>query len=239
MPLKAKDRPHAGYKSEDETARSLKNEGHSVKQMDRNSTHDMNVDGKRVEVKAAIKTSYKGSDGHPITGHVFSNMKANPKNDKYILKCLSPDRKKTLKTYEIPSSEVKQRTLTITDNGKYEKFKKQAFLSHKQPARRNDVAFEPRKKRLNERAREYAYELTGAALGALVIGGPQVTLNTGKAILGLQYKEEKVNFNDMLKMSIGMAIGRQVGSTLESITKRQKDEQIRSSNQGAAGIRTY
>lgn len=127
MPLKAKDRPHAGFKEEDATAKELAASGHKVKQSARNERGvDMRVDGKPVEVKAAIETSYKGSDGYPITGHVFSNMKTDPGSKTHILKCMSKDRSRVLKEYHIPSKEIKQKTLTITANGKYERFKKEA-----------------------------------------------------------------------------------------------------------------
>lgn len=127
MPLKHKDRPDAGFKAENATARSLRASGKKVTQKPKNSKgHDMTVDGKKTEVKAAIKTSYKGSDGYPITGFVFSNMKKNPKAEKYILKCMSPDRTKTMKEYHIPAKKIKQRTLTITDNSKYKDFEKKA-----------------------------------------------------------------------------------------------------------------
>lgn len=127
MPLKHKDRPHAGFKAEDDTARELIAKGHKVVQSARNERGvDMRVDGKPVEVKAAIETSYKGSDGYPITGHVFSNMKKDPGSKLHILKCMSPNRSKVLKEYHIPSKEIKQNTLTITANGKYERFRKEA-----------------------------------------------------------------------------------------------------------------
>jgi len=121
------DRTRDGFKSEDNTARGLRSKGHSVSSVARNTRgHDLKVDGKKVEVKAAVETSYKGSDGHPIKGFVFSNMKKNPSAEKYILKCMSPDRSKTLKEYHVPAGKVKQKTLTITRDGKYEGFKKKA-----------------------------------------------------------------------------------------------------------------
>lgn len=127
MPLLHKDRPRAGYSAEDMAAKKLRDAGHDVVQVRRN-THgiDMIVDGEPVEVKAAIHTEYKGSDGYPIRGFVFSNMKKEPKSKKYIFMCMSPDRSEVLKEYHIPAEKVKQRTLTITRNGKYEGFRKDA-----------------------------------------------------------------------------------------------------------------
>lgn len=125
MRMLHKDRTSAGFKAEDATAKELKAKGYSVKQNPRNQRgHDLVVNGKKVEVKAAVETSYKGSDGYPITGFVFSNMHTAPDADKYILKCMSPDRRRVLKEYHIPAKEVKQRTLTITKSSKYEQFKK-------------------------------------------------------------------------------------------------------------------
>lgn len=214
MPLKASERPKAGFKHEDSTAKSLKRKGKSVKQMPRNARYDLECGGQKLEVKSAIKTSYKGSDGHPVTGHVFSNMKKNPKSDKHILKCLSPDRKKVLKTYEIPSKHIKQRTLTITDNGKYEKFKKTA-----------------NKRRARHLRRKLKYETAGSFMGAAAAVGPKRLIDGGKMLLGLDYHEENVNFGTVVRAAIGSAIGRNLGSTLAEKTRR-KHEHSRRSTQG-------
>jgi hypothetical protein len=127
MPLKHKDRPNAGFLAEESTAKEMEALGHKVERLAKNNRGaDMKINGKPVEVKAAIETSYKGSDGYPITGHVFSNMKTDPNSKLHILKCMSKDRKRVLKEYHIPSKEIMQKTLTITGNGKYERFRKQA-----------------------------------------------------------------------------------------------------------------
>jgi len=212
--LKASDRPRAGFIYEDSTARSLKRRGHKVKQMPRNAKYDLNVNGTKVEVKAAVKTKYKGSDGYPIEGYVFSNMKKNPKNDKYILKCLSPDRKRTLKTYEIPSRLVKQKTLTITDNGKYEKFRKSASL--------------------RRAARRLKYETVGSLTGAALAMGPEGIVEAGRSFLGLPYREESVNFSLIVRGAVGATIGRYISS---NILRRKQHEERRRENQQRRGIR--
>ena len=204
MPLKAKDRAHAGYRQEDGTAKSRTRKGHNVKKKDRNAKYDMEVDGKKVEVKSAIKTKYKGSDGHPVEGYVFSNMKKNPKSDKHILKCLSPDRKRVVKKYEIPSDKIKQKTLTITDNGKYEKFKKTASL-------------------LDLDARKLKYQTLGGIGGAVMLAGADTTIEYGRYGLGLDYREEDVNFFNTGKVLGGMAAGQSIARAVEQKTRRRHD----------------
>lgn len=218
MKLKPKDRPHAGFRSEDGTARALKRKGHSVKALPRNNRNaDMQVDGKNVEVKAAVETEYKGSDGYPIRGFVFSNMKKNPKTDKYILKCMSPDRSKVLKQYEIPAGKVKQRTLTITRNSKYEGFKKNAFR-HAQPMGYED----PRKNSFSETAEEIVYEGTGMAIGAIagIISPALLQMVRGE--------NANIQFQQTVGMLAGGMVGRGMGRTaLEMKRSRRNDNQRR------------
>lgn len=222
MPLRHKDRPNAGFKSEDGTARQMKRKGCKVQSMPKNNAgYDLKCDGKKIEVKSAIKTKYKGSDGYPVEGYVFSNMKNNPKSDKHILKCLSPDRKKVIKEYEIPSSDIKQRTLTITENGKYEKFKKRAFLAQPQVADASGRVIGQRtKKKKRKSKRKRKYETVGAIVGATAVGGPDAMINAGRSILGLQYREEAVNFKNMFKMTAGAVVGKSIGSGIEQATRR-------------------
>lgn len=196
--LKPKDRPHAGFKEEDRTARQLKRKGCTVTQPNRNEQNtDMRVNGRKVEVKAAVETSYKGSDGYPITGFVFSNMKKNPSAEKYILKCMSPDRKRVLKEYHIPSSQVKQRTLTLTRNSKYERFKK---ASHPQPFVRG---FEERPTFVQEDSLNMRIAgLTGALIGGVAGFGANNTLD---ALRG-----KRVENAPFVKTLIGASMGRAI-----------------------------
>ena len=203
MSLSYGKRPAAGFKEEDNTAKSLRQQGKKVKQMPRNEKYDMRVGNQKVEVKAAKKTKYKGSNGYPVEGYVFSNMKKNPANDKYILKCMSPDRSSVQKTYEIPSSEVKQRTLTITEDGKYEKFRKKANLKLV--------------------ARKTKYNVLGSVIGAAVLAGPKTSLNVVKGVSGLDYSEESVNFGSVVRAVAGAAIGRSIANNIEQKTRKENE----------------
>lgn len=177
----------------------------------------MNVDGSKVEVKSVVQTEYKGSDGYPIKGFVFSNMKTNPNADRYILRCLSPDRSKVLKKYEIPANQVKQRTLTITDNSKYEKFRKQA--SQTQPIGL-DGRSPHRKKRLKDSVRSAKFQAIGMAVGATLGYGP---IRAAKDIAGMTSKTENANFGNLLGMAIGTAIGKNVGKAMAESKRRQHE----------------
>lgn len=214
MKLRHSQRTQEGFKAEDSTARQLRRRGHRVVQKPKNEkNNDMNVDGKRVEVKAVTETEYKGSDGYPIKGFVFSNMKKNPKTDKYILKCLSNDRTKTLKEYHIPAGKVKQKTLTITPNGKYSPFEKKGHL---QPFRKNDVPFQdPAPRRRKKSLRGYAFEASG------FVGGAAVGLGLGRVADIVMYTTgnskslpEDVSFKEISGAVIGGALGRHAGKTI-------------------------
>lgn len=81
----------------------------------RDGPWDLKVDDKHtIDVKSAVWTTYKGSDGYPIRGYVFANLHPQPTSDFYLLLCLSQDRQQILGYYLVPSSELKQRTLTLT-----------------------------------------------------------------------------------------------------------------------------
>lgn len=218
MPLKAKDRPHAGFKEEDRTAKEYIAKGHNVVQSSRNERGvDMRIDGVPVEVKAAIKTSYKGSDGYPITGHVFSNMKTDPGSKLHILKCMSPGRRSVLKEYHIPSSEIKQKTLTITANGKYERFRKEAAdqvapyrMYDKRPLNSLQTYYpdDSREKNLIEEPSRSKPKL-GAVSGALIgVGAATLASAYAQNKQKTQSKTVHVNFESIL---IGAAVGAVIG----------------------------
>jgi len=218
MPLKAKDRAHAGFREEDRTAEEYRKKGHKVVQSARNERGvDMRIDGKPVEVKAAIETSYKGSDGYPITGHVFSNMKLDPGSKLHILKCMSPNRKKVLKEYHIPSKNIMQKTLTITANGKYEGFRKQASdqaspyrMYDKRPLNSLNTYYpdESRNHRMIEEAPRGKPRL-GALKGALIGAG---TVAVATAYSQHQQKSLSKTVNvDFEKLLIGAAVGAVIG----------------------------
>lgn len=209
MPLKHKDRPSAGFKAEESEARREVSNGKKVVRLKKNHKNsDLKVNGKGVEVKAAIKTRYKGSDGYPIEGYVFSNMKRNPSADKYVLKCMSPDRSRVVARYEIPAKKVKQMTLTITDNGKYSQYK----VAHPQPARFGDDPFvpsnalQPRQKSLEQQM----HEMAGMAAGSL-IGGALT-----HAALVFQRKSAvfDVDFRQATGAAVGGIVGRRIGKTI-------------------------
>lgn len=231
MALKAKDRPAAGFKGEDGEARSLKRSGNKVSQQPRNSKgHDLKVNGKNVEVKSVTETSYPGSDGYPIRGFVFSNMKKNPKAEKYILRCLSKDRKKVVKKYEIPASKVKQRTLTLTRNSKYEGFKKDAFLSQSRPH-----GFEqPKKRSLKGFLRQKGYEAAGAVIGSMIGGGKAPVIQMGRAMLGYSVDMKDVKFKNYLGMAVGATAGKNIGKAIEYSTRKTYDEQKRIDQRAAS-----
>lgn len=210
--MKHGDRPGEGFKAEKATANGLRRQGARVEEMaSNNKGHDLKVNGKKVEVKAAVETSYKGSDGYPIRGFVFSNMKKNPNADKYILKCMSPDRSRTLKEYHIPASQVKQRTLTLTRNSKYEGFRKKAsqqliFNSDGQQLQ-NERVYE------DEFSRAFSFD-TKRFLGRMV-GVGALTLIRGRALTG------KVDFGELtrprkptLRNQLEMRFARNVGEAL-------------------------
>lgn len=215
MPLKHKDRPAAGFAAEDATEKQMSALGHKVERLSKNNRGaDMKIDGKPVEVKAAIETSYKGSDGYPITGHVFSNMKKDPDSKMHILKCMSKDRSKVIKEYHIPSKEIKQNTLTITANGKYERFRKEAAdqiapyrMYDKKPLNSLHTYYPHDKEdhRMTEDARPKIGGIKGAFIGAGSVA-------IGSAILQRQQLSEsktvKVDFDSML---IGAAVGAFLG----------------------------
>ena len=214
MKLKPKDRPAAGFAAEEGTARSLKGKGHSVFLSAKNKKNtDMVVDGKNVEVKAAVETSYKGSDGHPITGFVFSNMKKNPSADRYILKCMSPDRKRVLKEYHIPSGKVKQKTLTITRNSKYNQFMKKA--SQPRPYRRGEVP--PPRALASQRQptlKQRTYGVVGAGIGAVAGYGPKNIYDAAMVVAGKQENTKSVSFKRILATAVLMPTGREIGQRI-------------------------
>lgn len=124
MPLSHGERAHAGFRWEDRIAEKLENKGAEVEQAgSRRHRYDLEVNGQEVDVKAAIKTKYEDPRGYPVEGYVFSNLKASPQLDYYILVCLDGERDKIEDTYIIPSDRVQQRTVTITKNTKYQQYK--------------------------------------------------------------------------------------------------------------------
>lgn len=212
--LKPKDRPHAGFKEEDRTARKLRRQGAKVSQSSRNEKNtDLRVNGQKVEVKAAIETSYKGSDGYPITGYVFSNMKKNPNAQKYILKCMSPDRSRVVKEYHIPAGKVKQRTLTLTRNSKYENFRKSA--SHPQPYVRG---FEPIPEFVQEDSLKMrVYGTSGAVIGAIAGFGVKNSFD----VLRGKHIDNTPFFKTLIGASVGRAIGRGIVKHEQNRTSRK------------------
>jgi hypothetical protein len=181
-PLTFGQRAAAGFHWEDQMEMRLKQRGMKVKQMPRNHPFDLLVNGHiRVDVKSAIRTSYKGSDGYPIAGWVFSNLHSPPTCDIYILICLNRSRLNIEKIYVIPATMVNQRTVTITKRDKYgmyidawdvfKQMRKKAFFDHPAPARRDDTPFveEQRVKdhSIRTSAKEMAFKLMGASVGML------------------------------------------------------------------------
>jgi hypothetical protein len=216
MPLLPKDRPSAGFSAEDIAAQKLRAAGHDVLQLRRN-THgiDMMVDGEPVEVKAAIHTEYKGSDGYPIRGYVFSNMKKEPKASKYIFMCMSDDRSKVLKEYHIPAEKVKQRTLTITRNGKYEGFRKDAaqIAPYRKydpyPLVQYDLDLENRKGHNDERV-GVKQVVKGALIGAGLVAAAAAfnEIQKGKVEHTIPVEFDKLLIGAALGAAISTRIGR-------------------------------
>lgn len=169
----------------------------------------MVVDGKKVEVKAAIETSYPGSDGYPIRGFVFSNMHKNPSTDMYVLKCLSPDRKRTLKEYHVPASEAKQRTLTITRSSQ----KYAPFLKKAQQIPVGYTKMQPDEKyrlqREEEERTKRIRETTGAMVGAMTMAGSERRHEVVKYVLN-QSQTFDTSFSKIMRASVGAALGRQI-----------------------------
>jgi hypothetical protein len=242
--LKYNERQKAGFSQEDSVARELKKKGKSVIQEKRNNHgFDISSGKDKIEVKSAVETEYKGSDGYPIRGYVFSNMKQNPTATKYVLRCMSPDRSSVVKTYEIPVSEAKQKTLTITRNSKYESFLKKAFMAHNPiPKERNsrDMSDQPSpyrngsslsmdelshgydEQRLSNNMKVRAYQGAGALLGFSVGFGLQNVTSLVKVVAGQESRLERVNFSDILKATAGAMVGSTIGATVgKHKTKRR------------------
>lgn len=211
-------RPHAGFEWEDRIAGRLSRDGHEVVQMPRNfKGYDLLVDGHlRVDVKACIHTSYKGSDGYHIRGWVFSNLHNPPTCDLYVLVCLDRTRQEPEKFYIIPASAVMQRTVTITKRDKYmayknawgwvkkmSELKKEATLvpisfEMPQPARRGDRPFD-RYEEPNPQLLDIAKRL------ALTVGGGYLGHEIAKTI-----SPANRTMGAGLGAALGMAAGRQL-----------------------------
>jgi hypothetical protein len=236
--LKFHERQKAGFAQEDAVAKEMLRSGKKVTQEKRNNHgYDISSGKDKIEVKSAVETEYKGSDGYPIKGYVFSNMKANPNATKYILRCMSPDRSKVVKTYEIPASEAKQQTLTITNKSKYESFLKKAFMAHDpMPKERNvrtrsdqpsptrggstmtmdELGHGYAEERLSSDLKIKAYQAGGALVGFSLGLGLQNTVNLAKVIAGQESKLEKVDFSDVMKATAGALVGSTIGAAVGS-----------------------
>ena len=229
MALAHAKRPQAGFRWEDKAAKMAKRKGYDVEAAPmRRSPYDLLINGKKVDVKAAIRTEYKGSDGYPIRGYVFTNMSPIKKCDFYLLLCLSPDRNRVEKTYVIPADEVLQRTVTITERTKYKNYenawdsmKKKANLAvyrtdDKQGLNRSARAkSSPKRGTAPDTLRKKLYGAGGAVAGAAIGAGVPTVVSIGKSIVGKQEAQENaVNYKSMLGSAGGFVVGGMLGRRL-------------------------
>lgn len=106
-------------------AKTLESLGYSV-ELPPAITHswDLRVNGHTIDVKAAVKTTSRGSDGNPITGFVFTNLHKPARVDYYLLLCLTPKRDRVIDFFLLPGKAAPARTITITPEGKYSQYRR-------------------------------------------------------------------------------------------------------------------
>jgi hypothetical protein len=117
---------HRGQKAEDDAVLLLQARGDSVVRQTTRAAYDLLVNGKKVDVKSATPSSYgKGKDKY--LGWIFGLNKPIHICEYYMLMCL--DTGGVLKrVYFVPSGVAPLSMLTITPNGKYEKYRSDLIL---------------------------------------------------------------------------------------------------------------
>lgn len=120
MAIGHSERQSEGVRAEKLAAKILSELGYHV-EMPPAITHDwdLKVNGHEIDVKAAVRTTSRGSDGNPITGYVFTNLHKPAKVDFYLLLCLDPKRTRVIDFFLLPAKAAPARTITITPDGKY------------------------------------------------------------------------------------------------------------------------
>jgi hypothetical protein len=236
MPINHQKRPQAGHGLEDRIARILKIRGMDVEQVARNERFDMRVNGRKVDVKSAIETSYKGSDGYPIKGYVFTNLHPEPTADYYVLVCLSRDRKKIKEVYVVPTRKFKQGTLTLTSSmreklapykGAWEQLKTASFLAPNVYRRNDPIPINRRDEKEKKKKRDGAmttrslkHQVPLAVLGT--VAGYYAPSALKKIQHGNKYVEQDGDFGSIIGAATGMVVGLQAGKHLER-TRRRHD----------------
>lgn len=223
MATKHNKRPQEGYRFEDRVASLFKRRGFKVEKKGRNNAgHDLVVNGHKVDVKSAVRTSYKGSDGYPIRGFVFTNLKKGADCDFYAMACLDDDRKGIKRLYIIPSSDLQQRTLTLTAAAekKYAEYKNDMSGLKKQANvyRRGDpnpLGYrDSRILRDNDKTwRDAVYPV----LGGLAGGATASTIVPAKTENGYSYREGR-----LMPTIGGTILGMQVGKHMAKKHNRKK-----------------
>jgi hypothetical protein len=176
-----------------------------VEAQPRNAGFDLRVNGKKVDVKSAIETSYPGSDGYPIRGCVFTNVKQKPTSSFYVFACMSKDRKTIEDTYVIPSHKMKQRTFTLTRRAR------ETYA----PYKNNYSALEKRAATGREARFKFVGRILGANIGYRAYPKIKQEISGDK---GAEYREEG---GSVLGAALGFMLG---GHLAGEYARRTEDD---------------
>jgi hypothetical protein len=111
-----------------ETAHLLRALAFRVEAQSEKAPFDLLVNGRlRVEVKSATWSEHRAPGGQIARGHVFFLRHAEPRCDLFIL-CGVDASNAVLWRYFVPAREAHVQTLTITEHGKYDRFKNALYL---------------------------------------------------------------------------------------------------------------
>ena len=111
-------RTEEGTKAEERVLKRLRLKGIDAKPAPPGAAWDIEAEGKKIEVKAAVRTKHEGSDGHPIDGVVFSNISRDA--DLYHFIEMDQARDRELTSWTLTGKEVPGVTLTVTEKKRRE-----------------------------------------------------------------------------------------------------------------------
>lgn len=112
---------HRGFLAEDEAAQMLTDLGICVVRQTARCEFDLLANGRQVDVKSARPGIY-GRVPREYKGWMFHLRKVPATCEFYMLMCLS-ESGETDRVYLVPAEKAGTRMLTITPNGKYEKYR--------------------------------------------------------------------------------------------------------------------
>jgi len=115
---------HRAMEVEDMVESKLVGAGFKVQRQTTRAPYDLLVNGHRVDVKSARPGVYGKGRGHRhrYVGWMFHLAKVPATCDHYFLVCQDKDGE-VVRSYVVPADEARVTMLTITPDGKYERFR--------------------------------------------------------------------------------------------------------------------